>query len=461
MSDLYYHILGLQPGATAAEIKQAYRTLAKQWHPDRFLDQPEQQKRAAARFQEIHTAYEFLKDATPDPAATDSPRPQSPHVEVKPANASFYYQLALTAIHQGSDRDAVEHLTHAIHLDPHYQAAYQCRAFLHEKLGFTRRAEADFRKAAELKVAAAYAQSEPIPAPDPSPPTPDHPPPLIQSPHPITALALDPTGQRLLLAQGPGEVSLWDGATGALGDRFTPESRPVQQVLWHPHAEQWVTVSQEQGAKLWGRSADAGPPVLRWHQDGVLSAAFSLDGQSLIVGRTDRTVQLWQLSPRRCRTISGYRAAVAAIAMSPTAPLFATGGLEPQIRIRDYHTGKLRRSLRSNGGVLCLVYSPTGQYLAAGGYNAIAQLWNLAESAQPRQLIAHQSRITAIAFSPDHLHIATGGWDRTIYLWTLTTGDAIATFTGHSDVISGLAFHPNGSTLYSSSWDGTVRTWSL
>jgi WD40 repeat protein len=265
----------------------------------------------------------------------------------------------------------------------------------------------------------------------------------------------------VLIAQGPGEVSLWDGVTGELRDRFTPESRPVQQVVWHPQADQWLTVSQDQGAKLWGRSTATAPPSLRWQQDQVVSAAFSQDGQGLIVGCTDRTVQLWQLSPRHCRTISGYRANVAAIAASPTSSLFATGGLEPQIRIRDYHTGKLRRSLRSNGGVLCLVYSPTGQYLAAGGYNAIAQLWNLAESAQPRPLIAHQSRITAIAFSADNMHIATGGWDRTIHLWNLATGDAIATFTGHSDIISGLAFHPNGTTLYSSSWDGTVRTWPL
>jgi len=33
-----YEILGLEPGASQAQVKRAYRQLVKIWHPDRFLD---------------------------------------------------------------------------------------------------------------------------------------------------------------------------------------------------------------------------------------------------------------------------------------------------------------------------------------------------------------------------------------------------------------------------------------
>ncbi|HEY8591770.1 MAG TPA: J domain-containing protein [Sphingomicrobium sp.] len=55
--DLYQR-LGLKRGASEAEIKKAYRNLAKQLHPDRNKDNPD----AAKRFGEVTAAYDLLSD---------------------------------------------------------------------------------------------------------------------------------------------------------------------------------------------------------------------------------------------------------------------------------------------------------------------------------------------------------------------------------------------------------------
>src|SRR6476646_365374 len=55
--DLYQR-LGLKRGANEAEIKKAYRSLAKQLHPDRNQDNP----KAAERFSQITSAYDLLSD---------------------------------------------------------------------------------------------------------------------------------------------------------------------------------------------------------------------------------------------------------------------------------------------------------------------------------------------------------------------------------------------------------------
>src|SRR6478672_6966095 len=55
--DLYQR-LGLKRGASEAEIKKAYRSLAKQLHPDRNQDNPN----AAKRFGEVTHAYDLLSD---------------------------------------------------------------------------------------------------------------------------------------------------------------------------------------------------------------------------------------------------------------------------------------------------------------------------------------------------------------------------------------------------------------
>ncbi len=54
-----YGTLGVARGASAAEIKSAYRKLAKQLHPDTNRDNPA----AAKRFSEVTAAYDLLGDA--------------------------------------------------------------------------------------------------------------------------------------------------------------------------------------------------------------------------------------------------------------------------------------------------------------------------------------------------------------------------------------------------------------
>ena len=78
-----YSTLGVARGATEADIKKAYRKLAKELHPDRNKDNPT----ATERFSKVTQAYDLLSDkdkrarfdrgeidAAGDPAAPEPPR---------------------------------------------------------------------------------------------------------------------------------------------------------------------------------------------------------------------------------------------------------------------------------------------------------------------------------------------------------------------------------------------------
>ena len=55
MSDPY-KVLGLSPNASDEEVKKAYKTLAKKYHPDVAGNNPE----AARKMQEINAAYDQI-----------------------------------------------------------------------------------------------------------------------------------------------------------------------------------------------------------------------------------------------------------------------------------------------------------------------------------------------------------------------------------------------------------------
>lgn len=83
----HYVILGLTPAATPADIKRAYRRLARQHHPDTNKN-PD----AARRFRQITEAYEVLSD----PArrrAYDQTRPPAPGPLATPDNSAVVSRL--------------------------------------------------------------------------------------------------------------------------------------------------------------------------------------------------------------------------------------------------------------------------------------------------------------------------------------------------------------------------------
>jgi curved DNA-binding protein CbpA len=74
----FYTVLGVAPGASAHELKESYRDLAKVWHPDRFAHDPRLRQKAEEKLKEINEAYDRLtaRDAF---GRSHKPRAPSPH----------------------------------------------------------------------------------------------------------------------------------------------------------------------------------------------------------------------------------------------------------------------------------------------------------------------------------------------------------------------------------------------
>ncbi|MCL2012486.1 MAG: DnaJ domain-containing protein [Cystobacterineae bacterium] len=97
MSDNYYDILGVSQQASGAEIKKAYRRLAKKYHPD--LNPHD--KNAEEKFKELNKAFEVLGDKRKR-ALYDEFGQEAKNFDFDPKKAAAYKQSAASG--QGFDQ---------------------------------------------------------------------------------------------------------------------------------------------------------------------------------------------------------------------------------------------------------------------------------------------------------------------------------------------------------------------
>ena len=79
-----YRTLDLAPGAPMDEVKKAYRTMAKAWHPDRYTYTSVFRQRCEAKMRKINEAYQVLRERARSakiPPSAPSPRRAAPRTE--------------------------------------------------------------------------------------------------------------------------------------------------------------------------------------------------------------------------------------------------------------------------------------------------------------------------------------------------------------------------------------------
>lgn len=87
---------------------------------------------------------------------------------------------------------------------------------------------------------------------------------------------------------------MWDRLGNAIGSPFLGHGSAVTSVTFSPDGEYIVSGSRDHTVQLWDLSGNPIGQPLQGHGSAVTSIDFSTNGQYIVSGSWDNTVRLWQ-----------------------------------------------------------------------------------------------------------------------------------------------------------------------
>lgn len=155
-------------------------------------------------------------------------------------------------------------------------------------------------------------------------------------------------------------------------------------------------------------------------ESGIISAAFSPDGQRIATAGTDEIARVWELSSLR------------------------------QVAQMNGHTHTLTT----------VSFSPDGSRILTASYDTSARIWDAFTGSQLQKLSEHSDYITSAMFSPDGTRVITASQDNRGLIWDVATGKRILSLRGSPEIpVNRVSCSPDGRWIASASWDGEVRLW--
>lgn len=481
----FYELFGLRPGFSKQDLKDAYKRLAKQWHPDRFVGEKINIVIAEEKIKAINVAYEVLK-AYHESSNQFSTSTDVKTVKVHRTSPQDYYRNAKRLTVLGQYREAAEELSSAIKIQPKYAGAYQFRGMLFSALGFEHRGGSDLKKAALLGIIRINYDDE-----------------IADIVHKNSDFKCF---RNLLKTDSNHEENL--------GNNDTPKTRYSQAKNHNcpPRGHESEAYKQEftskkppkrkkSKAKSTRSNSPEHPPSAKSpinqedsnqespdkssHKSNFKKPNFTAkiylesdfcreskfastlnrnaNGKTIATGQEDGIIDLWNYkNKRRFHTLKGHTGKVSHLVFSHDSQILFSSGFDGNIMLWSLSDGSFIRSFAAHtGGVMAFEVCHLRKLLITAGGDGAVRVWDLRESKLLRQILNQEAAVSTLALSPTGEITVCGTEDGSIRFCHTLRGGIVKWIGAYKHAIKSLAFSPDGQSFASGTSNGKVDLWKF
>jgi WD40 repeat protein/tRNA A-37 threonylcarbamoyl transferase component Bud32 len=275
-----------------------------------------------------------------------------------------------------------------------------------------------------------------------------------------------PDGSRIISHHGDNKVRQWDAFNGALLD----VDEPARLNPGKPLANGYIVggrSAQDHTFTLVNADPARGDLYTRGHTAIIHGTSQTPDGRYFVTGSEDATCKVWDvldLAEARIWNQMKYNTLFAAF--FPDGTRIAAGGGDANVHIfhADRPADPIRTLSEHEDSVSCLDWSPDGKTLVSSSHARDPEsnliLWDPDAGSKLRSFVGHTEGVPVVAFTPDGQHVISGSWDATIKIWDVHTGQCLHTFHTPGEIWD-LAISPNGRCLAAGGNNTIVYLWDL
>ena len=295
------------------------------------------------------------------------------------------------------------------------------------------------------------------------------------NPYRVWDANFSPDGKTLATAATDGSVKLWDmdrilpdKKVGVLPEIFKSDE-PIAG--FSPDGQIFASVNNDYSINIRNLNGSL-ISILRGHKKKILSLTFSLDSKFIISTDENGVIKIWNKNGDLVKDITleslkakafpaqGHKSGVMDISFSPDGKIFASAGLDGNVKLWNQDGSFLKTLGEINGLVSWVNFSPDNRIVVAGSDNGTIKLWNTDGTLIKTLDVNKPNAVNQVGFSPDGTMFISAHGDKTIKLWK-RDGTLINTLTGHSNFVYSVVFSPDGKTIASASADNTIKLWNL
>ncbi|KAL6552573.1 Scytalone dehydratase [Orobanche hederae] len=196
--------------------------------------------------------------------------------------------------------------------------------------------------------------------------------------------------------------------------------------------------------------------TLKGHTRAVRS--ISSDRGKVVSGSDDQSVLVWdKQTSQLLEELKGHDAQVSIVRML-SGERVLTAAYDGTVKMWDVRTDTCVATVgRSSSAILCMEYDDSSGVLAAGGRDAVVNIWDIRAGKQMHKLLGHSKWIRSIRMFGDT--VITGSDDWTARMWSASQGTCDAVLACHDGPVLSVEYSIADKGIITGSNDGLLRFW--
>lgn len=278
---------------------------------------------------------------------------------------------------------------------------------------------------------------------------------------PVTSISWSPGGDMICSGNADGSVNVWMHALGEFIRTMNQKHDGiVTTVVWSPDGKFLASGSYDRTIKLWDpetgdlirtiQNKDCVVSSIAWNPDNIRLAVASMGDAVKVVnietGEILKKNDLWF----RCTN---------AVAWCMHGDNIVSGNGSMLFIWTDERTTLYDRPLKK-GSCVSLVCSEY-ELVASGNSDGTIKIWDYMTHKLSKTIHAHDNAVFSVSWKPGGKILASGSADKLIKLWDAGTGTLLTVIDQHTDAVTAVSWSPDGRYLVSACRGRKILSWSI